>query len=153
KSKKYPCAKPPLPSKLSKFWTISASGDHGVTGRKTEHLEIPPAQQQRQDDKQTAHRSGDAVIWQLLQRLHLVENESRERKNLVSQADDRPHFEGRKPDRENINGRSQNAGEGERQGNMPQRLEELETVDSADFFQRWIHRAIGRHDHDERQRG
>src|SRR5215468_5601297 len=36
---------------------------------------------------------------------------------------------------------------------MPQRLEKLETVDSADFFQRWIHRAIGCHDHDERQRG
>src|SRR5262249_16457817 len=83
KNKKNPSAKPSLPSELNKFWTISASGDHGVTGREAQHLEVPPAQQQRQDDKQAAHRSSDAVIWQLPEGMDFVENESRERKNLV----------------------------------------------------------------------
>src|SRR4029434_276456 len=97
--------KPSLPSKLDKFWAISASRDHRITRRETKNPKVPPAEQERQDHEQAPHRSGDAVIRQFLQRLHFVEDKSREGKNLVRHADDRRDFERRKPDGENINGR------------------------------------------------
>src|SRR5207253_2218137 len=80
-------------------------------------------------------------------------NKSGEGEDLIGHSNNSGNLEGREADGKDVDGSSQDARKRKRQSDMPQGSPGLETVHSSGFFEGRVHRAIGCHDHDKRNRG